>query len=35
LSADRPTARLSSPEITAIYDRIVAGLTELGYDFRA
>jgi len=33
--AGSPDRTLSSPEITAIYDRIVAGLTELGYDFRA
>jgi phenylalanyl-tRNA synthetase beta chain len=31
-SSDRT---LSSVEITAIYDRIVAGLTDLGYEFRA
>ena len=30
-AADRT---LSSPETTALYDRIVAGLTELGYEFR-
>jgi phenylalanyl-tRNA synthetase beta chain len=33
--AGAPDRTLSSPEITALYDRIVAGLTELGYEFRA
>ncbi len=33
--ASAPDRTLSSAEITAIYDRIVAGLSELGYEFRA
>jgi phenylalanyl-tRNA synthetase beta chain len=33
--ASAPDRTLSSPEITALYDKIVAGLTELGYEFRA
>ena len=35
ITAGSPDRTLSSAEITAIYDRIVAGLTELGYEFRA
>jgi phenylalanyl-tRNA synthetase beta subunit len=33
--AGAPDRTLSSPEITALYDRIVAGLTGLGYEFRS
>ncbi len=33
--AGAPDRTLSSPETTALYDHIVAGLTELGYAFRA
>ncbi len=33
--AGAPDRTLSSPETTALYDRIVAGLTSLGYEFRA
>jgi phenylalanyl-tRNA synthetase beta chain len=35
ITAGSPDRTLASSEITAIYDRIVAGLTELGYEFRA
>jgi len=35
VTAGAPDRTLSSPEITALYDRIVAGLTQLGYEFRA
>ena len=35
ITAGSPDRTLSSAEITAMYDRIVAGLTELGYEFRA
>lgn len=35
VTAGAPDRTLSSPETTALYDRIVAGLTELGYEFRA
>jgi phenylalanyl-tRNA synthetase beta chain len=34
LIAGAPDRTLSSPETTALYDRIVAGLTGLGYEFR-
>ena len=33
--AGAPDRTLLSPEITELYNRIVAGLTELGYEFRA
>ncbi len=33
--AGAPDRTLSSPEITALYDRLVAGLTALGFEFRA
>ena len=35
ITAGSPDRTLSSAETTIIYDRIVAGLTELGYEFRA
>ena len=35
ITAGAPDRTLSSPEITALYDAIVAGLTSLGYEFRA
>jgi phenylalanyl-tRNA synthetase beta chain len=35
ITAGSPDRTLSSGEITTIYDRIVTGLTELGYEFRA
>ena len=35
ITAGSPDRTLSSAEITAIYDRIVAGLSGLGYEFRA
>jgi len=35
ITAGAQDRTLSSPEITALYDRIVAGLSALGYEFRA
>ena len=35
ITAGAPDRTLSSAETTALYDRIVAGLMDLGYEFRA